>query len=41
VLMAEFMKNGLMVNINSKVDFETAAIIAEAFDIKVERDKSI
>jgi translation initiation factor IF-2 len=34
------MKNGMMVNINSKIDFETACIVAEAFDIKVERDKS-
>ncbi len=39
-LIAEFMKNGMMVNINSKIDFETACIVAEAFDIKVERDKS-
>ena len=41
VLMAEFMKNGLMVNINSKIDFETALIIADAFEVKVERDKSV
>lgn len=39
-LMAEFMKNGVMVNINSKVDFETASIVSEAFDIKVERDSA-
>lgn len=39
-LIAEFMKNWLMVNINSKIDFETAAIIAEAFEIKLERDIS-
>ena len=39
-LIAEFMKNGMMVNINSKIDFETASIVAEAFDISVERDKS-
>lgn len=37
-LIVEFMKNGLIVNINSKVDFETASIIAETFDIIVERD---
>ena len=37
-LIAEFMKNGLIVNINSKVDFDTASIIAEAFEIVVERD---
>ena len=41
ILMAEFMKNGLMVNVNSKIDFDTASIIAESFDVKVERDKSI
>ena len=38
-LMGEFMKNGMMVNLNSKVDFDSACIIAEAFDIKLERDK--
>ena len=37
-LVAEFMKNGLIVNINSKVDYDTASIIAEAFDVLVERD---
>lgn len=37
-LIAEFMKNGLIVNINSKVDFETASIIAEVFEIEVERE---
>ena len=39
-LMAEFMKNGVMVNINSKIDFDTASLIAEAFDIKLEKDDS-
>lgn len=39
-LMAEFMKNGMMVNLNSKIDFETASIIADAFTIKLERDIS-
>lgn len=38
-LMWEFMKNGMMVNLNSKVDFDTACIIAEAFNITLERDK--
>ncbi len=37
-LIAEFMKNWLMVNINSKIDYETAAIIWEAFDITVEKE---
>ncbi len=39
-LMAEFMKNGLMVNINSKIDFESASIVAEAFDVKLDKDNS-
>lgn len=39
-LIAEFMKNGMMVNINSKIDFETASIVAEAFEVKLERDIS-
>ena len=39
-LIAEFMKNGMMVNINSKIDFDSAAIIAEAFEVKLERDNS-
>jgi translation initiation factor IF-2 len=29
-----------MVNLNSKIDFETSAIIAESFNINLERDKS-
>jgi translation initiation factor IF-2 len=42
-LIAEFMKNGMLVNINSKVDFETASIIAESFEVKTERlrDKAL
>lgn len=39
-LMAEFMKNWMMVNINSKIDFDSASIVSEAFDIKLERDIS-
>lgn len=39
-LIAEFMKNWMMVNINSKIDFESASIIAEWFNIKLERDES-
>jgi hypothetical protein len=34
------MKNGMMVNINSKIDFETASIVSETFDVKLERDVS-
>ncbi|NDK07712.1 translation initiation factor IF-2 [Candidatus Gracilibacteria bacterium] len=39
-LIAEFMKNGMMVNINSKIDFESASIIAEVFGVKLVRDIS-
>ncbi len=39
-LMAEFMKNWMMVNINSKIDFDSASIIAEAFEVKLEKDNS-
>ena len=39
-LMAEFMKNWMMVNINSKIDFDSASIVAEAFEVKLERDSS-
>ena len=37
-LIGEFMKNGMMVNINSKIDFDSASIIAEVFEIKLKRD---
>lgn len=40
-LIAEFMKNWMMLNINSKIDFESACIIAESFEIKLERDSSL
>jgi hypothetical protein len=30
----------MMVNINSKIDFDSASIIAEAFEIKLEKDIS-
>lgn len=39
-LMAEFMKNGMMVNINSKIDYDSASIVAEAFDVKLDKDGS-
>ena len=39
-LIAEFMKNGIMVNINSKIDFDSASVIADTFKIKLERDSS-
>ncbi len=39
-LIAEFMKNGMMVNINSKIDFDSATIVAESFNITLEKDDS-
>ena len=39
-LLTEFLKNWMKVNINSKIDYETALIIWEAFDIKVQKDIS-
>ena len=39
-LIAEFMKNWMMVNINSKIDFDSASIVAETFDIKLKKDDS-
>ena len=37
-LIAEFMKNWMMVNINSKIDFESASIVAGAFDVVLKKD---
>ena len=37
-LIAEFMKNGMMMTINSQIDFDTAALIAEAFEVTLEKD---
>lgn len=34
------MKNGMKVTINSKIDFETSSIVAETFDIKLQKDMS-
>jgi len=39
-LIAEFMKNGMMMTINSQVDFDTAVLIAEAFEVKLQKDNS-
>lgn len=36
-LIAEFMKNGMMLTINSQVDFDTASLIAESFEVKLEK----
>jgi len=39
-LIAEFMKNGMMMSINSQIDFDTASLIAESFEVKLEKDAS-
>jgi translation initiation factor IF-2 len=39
-LMAELMKNGVMVSLNEKIDFDTATIIAEDLGFKVTRQSS-
>jgi len=39
-LIGEFMKNGMMMTINSQVDFDTASLIAESFEVKLEKDIS-
>lgn len=36
-VMAELMKNGILVSLNSSIDFETATIIAEDLGFKVEK----
>ncbi|MBP7774114.1 translation initiation factor IF-2, partial [Candidatus Gracilibacteria bacterium] len=36
-IIGELMKNGIMVNINSQIDFDTCFLIAESFDIKVKK----
>ncbi len=36
-LIAEFMKNWMMVNINSKIDFESACIVSEVFWVELIR----
>lgn len=39
-IVGELLKNGVMSNLNQVIDFETAAIVAEAFSCKVSRDTS-
>ncbi len=39
-LIAEFMKNGMLVNINSKIDFDSCSIVAEVFWVKLQKDNS-
>lgn len=39
-LIWEFMKNGMMVTLNSKIDFDTACIISDTFWVKLQKDMS-
>ena len=39
-IIGELMKNGIIVNINSQIDFDTCFLIAEGFDIKVKKSHS-
>jgi translation initiation factor IF-2 len=39
-IIGELMKNGIIVNINSQIDFDTCFLIAEGFDIKVKKTHS-
>ncbi len=39
-IIGELMKNGIVVNINSQIDFDTCFLIAEGFDIKVKKAHS-
>lgn len=36
-IMGELMKNGIIVNLNSQIDFDTCFLIAETFEITVKR----
>jgi translation initiation factor IF-2 len=36
-IIGELMKNGIIVNINSQIDFDTCFLIAESFDITVKK----
>lgn len=39
-LIAEFMKNGMAVNINSQIDFDTATLISDVFEVNLQKDTS-
>jgi len=36
-IMGELMKNGIIVNLNSQIDFDTCFLIAETFDVTIKR----
>lgn len=39
-LIAEFLKNWMKVTLNSKIDFDTASIISDSFQVKLQKDTS-
>jgi translation initiation factor IF-2 len=39
-IIGELMKNGIVVNINSQIDFDTCFLIAEGFDITIKKTHS-
>jgi len=39
-LIAEFMKNGMIVTINSQIDFDTASLLSDSFEVKLQKDTS-
>lgn len=39
-VMGELMKNGVLVNLNAPIDFDTCFIIGEAFGIKINKEIS-
>lgn len=39
-IIGELMKNGIMVNINSQIDFDTCFLVAEGFDIRIKKTLS-
>lgn len=38
-VIGELMKNGILATINQQIDFDTAAIIASSFDVKIQRKR--
>ncbi|MFZ4461937.1 MAG: translation initiation factor IF-2 [Patescibacteria group bacterium] len=39
-IIAELMKNGMMTNLNTKIDFDTCYLIGEVFQVKITREHS-
>lgn len=39
-IIAELMKNGMMTNLNTKIDFDTCFLIGETFQVKIVREVS-